>query len=29
MVIGTNSRTTIFDVLQIGVTEHIREVCYP
>ncbi len=29
MVIGTNSRTTIFDVLQIGVTEHIREVGYP
>ena len=29
MVIGTNSRTTIFDVLQIGVTETIREVGYP
>jgi len=29
MVIGTNSRTTIFDVVQIGVKEHIREVGYP
>ncbi|MGI6459504.1 MAG: hypothetical protein ACOX5J_05315 [Candidatus Hydrogenedentales bacterium] len=29
MVIGTNSTTSIFDVLQIGVKEHIREVGYP
>lgn len=29
MVIGTNSRTSLFDVLQIGVREHIREVGYP
>ena len=29
MVIGTNSKMSIFDVLQIGVREHIREVGYP
>ena len=29
MVIGTKSTSTIFDVLDIGIKEHIREVGYP